>query len=82
MKNSEAERKDRAAERDQRAEEFRAMMKSHNEYREATKNQHALMQQMYQTQQAENKRLLEVVTQFSQTQFTQNPSQGGGQQNP
>ena len=82
MKNSEAERKDRAAERDQRAEEFRAMMKSHNDDREATKNQHALMQQMYKTQQAENKKLLEVVTQLSQTQFTQNPSQGGGQQNP
>ena len=59
-------------------------MKSRDEDREAAKNQHALMQQMYQTQQAENKRLLDVVTQFSQTQFTQNqnPSQGGGQQNP
>ena len=58
MKNSEAERKDRAAERDQRAEEFRAMMKSHNDDREATKNQHALMQQMYETQRAENKKIV------------------------
>lgn len=86
MKNSEAERQDRAAERDQRAEQFRIMMQSHREDREAAKSQHALMQQMYQKQQAENKSLLDVVTQFSQTQFTQNqtqnPSQGGGQQNP
>ena len=55
MKNSKADRKDRVAERNQRAEEFRAMMKSHNDDREATKNQHALMQQMYKTQGSENK---------------------------
>ena len=82
MKNSEAERQERAVEREQREEEFRAMMRSHDDDREATRNQQSLMRQMYETQQAENKKLLEVVTQLSQTQVTQNPSQGGGQHSP
>ena len=78
MKNSEAERKEQAAERKQRVEEFRAMMKSHDNDQEATRDQQALMRQMYETKQAEHKKLLEVVTQLSQTQVTKNSSQGGG----
>ena len=48
-------------------------MRSHDDDREATKNQQALIRQMYKTQQAENKKLLEVVTQLIQTQVTKNP---------
>ena len=82
MKNSEAERKERAAERKQRAEELRAMMKIHDDDRKATRDHQALMRQMYKTQQKEHKNLLEVITQLSQTQVTKNPSQGGGQHSP
>ena len=65
------------------------MMQNQEKDCEANREQQALLQQMHksnykqqQIKQDENRKLIEMVTQLSQTQVTKNSSQGYGQHKP